>query len=207
MSLEYQEIEKLLLDYKIPFPETRLVNSKKEALKSGKRIGYPLVLKLFSKEGEHKTEKGGVILDIENKKDLIRAWDKLSKLKNDGFLIQKMVLGKELIVGMKRDLQFGPVLLFGLGGIFTEILEDIIIRVAPVNKKDALGMIKEIKGYKIIKGIRGGKESNLNAIADIIVSLSNLVLKEKNIKEVDFNPVIVNEKQALVVDARFLINE
>lgn len=205
MPLEYEKIKRLLLDYKIPFSKTELVQTKKEALKAGKQIGYPVVLKLFSDKGEHKSDKGGVILGINNKKELVCAFNKLSKLKNDGFLVQEFVQGRELIIGMKRDPQFGPVLLFGLGGIFTEVLKDISMRIAPVNKKEALKMMKETKGFELLKGFRKQNSSNVEKIVKIIVSLSNLAMREESIKEIDFNPVITNEKLALVVDARFLI--
>ncbi len=194
--LSFQEIRKILLDYKIPFCKSRLVNSQEEVIKTG--INYPVVLKVFSLKGVHKSKKGGVVVNIKNEKELIKAWNDLSKVEKDGVLIQEMVFGKELIVGMKNDPQFGPVILFGLGGIFVEVLKDVSLRIAPVDKKEALEMIKETKAYGLLSGLK------LDKLIEIIVSLSDLSLKE-GLKEVDFNPVIINEKQVLIVDARFLM--
>jgi len=196
--LNFQEIRKILLDYKIPFCKSKLVDSQEEAVRVGAEIGYPVVLKIFSLKGVHKLKKGGVVTNIKNKEELVKAWNVLSDIEKDGILIQEMVFGKELIIGMKDDPQFGPVILFGLGGIFAEALNDVSLRIAPVNKKEALKMIKEIKASSLLDGLR------LDKLIEIITSLSDLSLKEK-LKEIDFNPVIINEKQVLVVDARFLV--
>ncbi len=205
MFLNFERTKELLLDYKIPFCRSALVSSKKKAIKEAKKIGYPIVLKIYSLRGEHKSDKRGVIVDISDKKELIRAFNKLSKLRNDGFLIQEFISGRELIVGMKKDNQFGPVLVFGLGGIFTEIMNDISLRIAPLTKKEVLEMIKETKVYQILKGARGEDILDIKGLVDLIMSLSEMSLKE-NISEVDFNPVIINKKGVFIVDAR-IFNE
>lgn len=212
-ALSFQKTREILSKYKIPFCETYLVNSKREALMLAKKLGFPVVLKVFSPDILHKTDVGGVKIGIENERDLKRAFDEIlfslkekkPKAKIEGMLIQKQIFGKEVVVGMKRDLAFGPVLMFGLGGIFVEILNDVAFRVAPITKREALKMIREIKSFKILKGFRGEKPVNVEKIAEIIVKVSKLSLKEEKIQEIDLNPIIANEKGAQVVDARVLL--
>jgi len=212
-ALSFQKTREILSKYKIPFCETYLVNSKREALMLAKKLGFPVVLKVFSPDILHKTDVGGVKIGIENERDLKRAFDEIlfslkekkPKAKIEGMLIQKQIFGKEVVVGMKRDLAFGPVLMFGLGGIFVEILNDVAFRVAPITKREALKMIREIKSFKILKGFRGEKPVNIEKIAEIIVKVSKLSLKEEKIQEIDLNPIIANEKGAQVVDARVLL--
>jgi len=222
--LGFRETKKLCLKYKIPLCQTAIVETKKEAADFARKIGYPVVLKISSPDILHKTDVGGIKIGIKSEKELRKAFSEIlnnvkkgkpeapkeSKLPTgqariEGILVQEQVLGKEAVVGMKRDLTFGPVLMFGLGGIFVEVLKDVAFRVVPINKREALKMIKEIKGYEILKGFRGEKPVNIKKIAEIITFLSKLSLAEKNIKEIDLNPIIVNEKRALVVDARFLL--
>ena len=211
--LNFNQVKEILLEYKIPFCKSYLAGSKKEALNFAKRTGHPLVLKISSPDILHKTDVGGVKIGIENERDLKRAFDEIlfslkekkPKAKIEGMLIQKQIFGKEVVVGMKRDLAFGPVLMFGLGGIFVEILNDVAFRVAPISKREALKMIREIKSFKILKGFRGEKPVNVEKIAEIIVKVSKLSLKEEKIQEIDLNPIIANEKGAQVVDARVLL--
>ena len=211
--LSFEEAKKLLEKYNIPFVKTRICQSKKEAIDFAQKIGFPVVLKVFSPDILHKTDVGGVKIGIENERDLKRAFDEIlfslkekkPKAKIEGMLIQKQIFGKEVVVGMKRDLAFGPVLMFGLGGIFVEILNDVAFRVAPITKREALKMIREIKSFKILKGFRGEKPVNIEKIAEIIVKVSKLSLKEEKIQEIDLNPIIANEKGAQVVDARVLL--
>ena len=211
--LSFEEAKKLLEKYNIPFVKTIICQSKKEAIDFAQKIGFPVVLKVFSPDILHKTDVGGVKIGIENERDLKRVFDEIlfslkekkPKAKIEGMLIQKQIFGKEVVVGMKRDLAFGPVLMFGLGGIFVEILNDVAFRVAPITKREALKMIREIKSFKILKGFRGEKPVNIEKIAEIIVKVSKLSLKEEKIQEIDLNPIIVNEKEAQVVDARFLL--
>jgi len=211
--LSFEEAKKLLEKYNIPFVKTRICQSKKEAIDFAQKIGFPVVLKVFSPDILHKTDVGGVKIGIENERDLKRVFDEIlfslkekkPKAKIEGMLIQKQIFGKEVVVGMKRDLAFGPVLMFGLGGIFVEILNDVAFRVAPITKREALKMIREIKSFKILKGFRGEKPVNIEKIAEIIVKVSKLSLKEEKIQEIDLNPIIANEKGAQVVDARVLL--
>lgn len=204
--LDFQISKKLLSKYKISFLETEIFESEEKARQFVKKIGFPVALKVFSRKIFHRTDIGGVKIDLRNEKELKAAFGKLLRIKDaEGVLIQKMGQGEQIVLGMKRDGQFGPVLMFGLGGIFVEILKDVSFRVCPVSRKEAVKMIKEIKGYSILKGSRTGKEVNINALVNMIVGLSKLSLKEKSIKEIDLNPVIVNEKGAWAADFKFFI--
>ncbi|XOB41886.1 MAG: acetate--CoA ligase family protein [Candidatus Nealsonbacteria bacterium] len=211
--LNFQETKKLLLKYKIPVCQTRLTKSKKEALIFAKKIGYPAVLKISSPDILHKSDIDGVKTGVKNEKELKKVWDEiLNRIKKkkpqakvDGILVQKMEEGIEVAAGMKKDLQFGPVLMVGLGGVFIEVLKDVSFRVAPVNEKEGLEMLKTLKSFPILTGARKRKPVNIKSISKIIASLSKLSLKEKNIKEIDLNPIIVNQKGALVVDVKILI--
>ena len=211
--LDFLETKKLLYKYNIPFCKTEFAVSKKEAESFAEKIGYPVILKVFIPNLLHSTEIGGVKVGIENKRELNNGWDEIlssvkrKKPKADikGILVQKELKGVELVVGMKRDKQFGTVLMFGMGGILTEILKDTVLRIAPVSKSDVKKMIGEIKGYEILKGFRGQPPINIDRVAKIIFNLSKLSLKEKQIKEIDLNPIIADEKKALVVDPCFLL--
>ncbi len=206
-ALEYKKIEQLLSKYGIPLCPGRLVFEKKEVLAFSEKAGYPLVLKVLSPQVIHKTDAGLVRTGIRDEKELTEAWEELTakKIKKEGVLIQKQLSGVEMAIGMKRDPQFGPVLMFGLGGIFVELLKDISFRIAPVKKGDAREMIKEIKGRKALLGFRSRKPVHLEKLTGILLSLSELSLQEKEIKEIDLNPVIANEKGAWVADPRFFI--
>jgi acetate---CoA ligase (ADP-forming) subunit beta len=198
----------LLAKYKIPLCRSHLLTS--ERLK-GFRTEYPVVLKTAAPEVVHKSDIGGVIAGIRNHDELMHAAKTIQErvrarhpAAQDIFLLQEQIIGSELIIGMKRDGQFGPVLMFGLGGIFVEVFKDVSFRIAPVSKKDALDMISEIKGSKILAGARGGKAVDQAALSDIIVKISKLSMDHPEIAEIDLNPVIVNDRKALVADARIM---
>jgi len=202
MLIEEKEAEKILKRYKIPICISKICNSKKDVFSC--KIEFPIVLKALSPKIIHKTDSGAVIVGIKNKTELRMAFEKFKKFGEINYLIQKQEEGKEIIIGMKRDAQFGPVILFGLGGVFVEVFKDVSFRIAPLSKKDIYEMINEIKAIKILKGFRGEKSVNLDKVSDILSKLSVLSLKEKHISEIDFNPVIVNETRAVVVDARLI---
>lgn len=200
--LSFQKTRKVLEKYGIPYADSVLASSKKEVLRAGNKLGWPLVLKTASPGVVHRTEKGGVVAGIEDKKALKRAWEKVSKLGKE-VIVQTEVEGVQAVLGMKRDSQFGPVLMFGLGGVMVEVLEDVSFRVAPVSGEEAEKMAREIKGFKVLKGFRGRKGVNLEKLKEVILSLSSLSLEEE-VREVDFNPLFLNEKEAVVVDARLI---
>jgi len=210
-TLDFPETETLLKKYKIPFAKAKLVTSKKEANHFAKNFGYPLVMKIYAPEILHKSDIGGVKVNIRNKNEFNKAWKELSALSKKekglikGFLIYRMLFGKEVVLGMKRDNSFGPVLMVGLGGIFVEILKDVSFGICPISKKEALKMLKRLKIYPILLGRRGEKRINIDALIEIMTNLCSLSLKETYIKSIDLNPLIVNSKEATVVDPKFLV--
>ena len=209
MLLGFKETKKFLEDYKIPFLKTQLVETKGEAKRVVQKIGWPVVLKISSPEVLHRTEKRLLEVNLQNEKELERAFDKILQRakgrKIEGILVQKMARGIEVAYGMKRDASFGPVLMFGLGGVFVEVLKDVRFGIAPLTKKEAKEMIKEIRGYKILKGYRGSPPANLSELSRILVQLSKLSEDHPEIKEIDFNPVFVNKKRVQVADFKFLV--
>lgn len=179
------------------------------------KISFPWAMKVMSEQVVHKTDVGGVELNINSVAEAEAAWERVSKsicakspgAKIDGFIIQPMIKGTELIIGMKRDPNFGPVIMFGLGGIFVEVLKDVSMRLAPVEMSEAVQMISEIKSSPILKGARGQKAVDINALAKILVALSRIALKEKSVLEIDLNPVIVNESGINIVDTRVIVKK
>ena len=205
---------KLAKKYRIPLAKTFLAKNEKQAVLFAKKARYPVCLKISSPDIVHKTESGGVILGIKDEKALREGFQSLlksAKKKNrkariDGILVQQMASGDtEFIIGAKTDPQFGPVIMFGLGGIFVEVIKDVSFRLAPVDRKEVQGMIKETKGYKILQGARGRKPANMKAIEDILLSVSKMVWANKRIKELDLNPVFASEKKAIAVDMRVMV--
>jgi len=205
---------KLAKKYRIPLAKTFLAKNEKQAVLFAKKARYPVCLKISSPDIVHKTESGGVILGIKDEKALREGFQSLlksAKKKNrkariDGILVQQMASGDtEFIIGAKTDPQFGPVIMFGLGGIFVEVIKDVSFRLAPVNRKEVQDMIKETKGYKILQGARGRKPANMKAIEDILLSVSKMVWANKRIKELDLNPVFASEKKAIAVDMRVMV--
>lgn len=207
--LSFEETKRILLKYKLPFCRTEIFNSKEKALIFARQIGFPVVLKIHAQKIFHKSEVGGVRVNIRNEDEFIASWNQIERNiqgKNiEGILIQEMVSGGEVAIGMKRDQQFGPVLMFGLGGIFIEIIKDVSFRIAPISREEAMEMIKETKGFEILNGARGKKKVDLSKIAEMLINLSNLSVKEEKIQSIDFNPVMVTDKQALIADFRIIV--
>lgn len=182
----------LLQEYGITVAEHCVARTYSEARKKVQEIGYPIALKNASPAVLHKTEQGGVVLNIRNDRELGNA---INKMKSDIYLLQKMVpAGVEVIVGSKRDREFGPVILFGLGGIFVEVFRDTVLRVAPVNLTTARQMIDSIRGSALLKGFRGGKRCDTEALAHALVNVSWILLNHNEITNLDINPLIVLEK-------------
>lgn len=204
--LDVLESQKLLKKYKIPVASSvfcRKEGSLKEALKRGRS---PVAIKLVSPEITHKTEVEGVKLGISSLEMAKKAFSQLAKIRGfKGVLVQEMASGTEVIIGGKRDPTFGPVLLFGLGGIFVEVMKDFSLRVCPISASDADEMVREIKGYKILSGFRDAKPVKIPAIKDCLLKTSKLMMHEDNVKELDINPLIVNEREIKAVDARVVI--
>ncbi len=208
------ESKKLLERAGIPVVETRLVRTKRETISVSKEMGFPVVLKIASPDIVHKSDSGGVKLGIANATQASKAYSEImSSIKQrypsaiiHGLAVQKMAPpGIEVIVGMSKDPQFGPVLMFGLGGILVELLKDVSFRIVPVTKRDAAEMIKEIKGYPLLEGYRGQEPANIDALQDIIVRVSQFVERTPEIKELDLNPIFAYKDKAVSVDARIVL--
>lgn len=207
-TLSEYESKKLLASYGIPITREILVTNQKDLESAVRKIGFPLVLKGSTAEVSHKTEKGLVRVDIRTQEEAIRAFqDLLRSLAPDGgILVQEMIEGKrELVAGLTRDPQFGPCVMFGLGGIFTEILEDVAFRVAPLNRSDALAMMEDIRGRRILDSIRGMEPVDREALASILINLGKIGLEHEEVQEIDINPLIVREGIPVAVDALVVI--
>ncbi len=208
------ESKELLKKAGIPVIETKLARSKKEAISISKEMGFPVVLKISSPDVVHKSDSGGVKLGLTNATQVGKAYSGIiSSVKQvspqaqiQGVSVQLMASpGVEVIVGMSKDPQFGPVLMFGLGGVFVEVLKDVSFRIVPVTERDAREMIKEIKGYPILEGYRGQKPASIPALEKLIIKVSQFVEKNPQIKELDLNPVFAYPDKAVAVDARIIL--
>ncbi|MCD6227073.1 acetate--CoA ligase family protein [Candidatus Micrarchaeota archaeon] len=207
--LSILESFKLLRKYKINTVPYAVVDNVDTALKKAKHISYPIVLKAISHKITHKTNYGIVRLDIMDDEDLKDAWRIIRKrlsqhnTKFEGMMLQKQLKGYELIIGGKKDDQFGQMIVFGLGGIYVEVFKDISARICPIEKDDAIEMIREIKAHPIIAGMRGKKPVNEDALVDALMKTSKLLINEQP-KELDLNPLFADEKGYYVVDARVI---
>lgn len=204
-SLSEHQSKEVLKDYGVPVTKEILVHSREEALSAAKEIGYPLVMKACSPTITHKSEKGLIRIDLRGPEEVSRAFQELRRnLSGDGegILVQEMIKGgRELLIGMIRDPQFGPCVMFGLGGIFTEVLRDVCFRVAPLNPMDAHEMMNEIRANRILDAVRGYPPVNRERLAEILVNIGNLGMEVNQIKEIDINPVLFREDQPVAVDA------
>lgn len=213
-SLLETEAKELLKEYGIPVPNFKLIKSENEIIGLAKEINFPIVMKIVSPDIIHKTDAGGVKVGIKDEKEAELAYQEIiSKVKKynkeakiEGVIVYPMVLqGTEIIIGMIKDPHFGPMVMFGLGGIFVEVLKDISFRILPIEERDAEEMIAEIKGYKILKGIRGELPKDIKAIKDLLMKISQLTTENPEINEIDLNPIFVFEKGLQVVDARMIL--
>ena len=209
MLSEY-ESKKVLASYQIQVTKEIEVDTLEELVKATQDIGYPVVLKGCASEIAHKTEKGLIQVDIRNDDEARIAFEKIKAGMNGieaTVLVQEMVKGqRELVIGLTRDAQFGPCVMFGLGGIFTEILKDISFRVAPLEKRDALEMMQEIKGHKILGAVRGMEAADLDQLCEILITVGQIGLDHEEIKEVDINPVILAKGKPVAVDALIVLD-
>ncbi len=184
-----------------------LAKSEAEVVEMGKKIGYPLVLKVVSPEITHKTDVGGVIIGIKNRKALRAAYNEIMEntrgKKVDGILVQKKARkGIELIIGGKKDAQFGHLVVLGLGGIYVEVFRDISARICPIRREDVKVMVMELKSHPILMGMRGKKAIHMKSLEELLLKVCRFMQKE-DITEIDLNPVIFNENGCDVLDVRF----
>jgi acetyl-CoA synthetase (ADP-forming) len=208
------EAKMVCMEYGIPVPRFKVALTYDEAIKFAEGIGYPVVLKIVSPDIIHKFDIGGVTLNLKNSSEVKNAYENIlmnvkrhkPNAKIVGVLVQEMApQSTEVIVGAIKDAQFGPALMFGLGGIFVEVLKDVTFRIAPITESDAREMITEVKAYPVLKGYRGQPPVDLNAIVNILLNTSKLVMDHLEIKELDLNPILVYEKGAKTVDARIIL--
>lgn len=214
--LTESESKKILKQAGIPVVETKLAKTQKEAISLSQKMGFPVALKIASPGVVHKTDSGGVKLSINNVNEVKNAYNEiLKKVKKQypdavvhGVSVQKMARpGTEVIIGTSKDPQFGPVIMFGLGGVFVELLKDVSFRVIPVERKDAQEMINEIKGYPILEGYRGKDPANISVLVEIILKISKLVEENSQIKELELNPIVAYRDKAVAVDARIILEK
>jgi acyl-CoA synthetase (NDP forming) len=196
--------------------ETRLASSQQEAVLLSDQIGFPVVLKIASPDISHKSDAGGVRVGLRNKTEVRKAYreimasarQKYPTANIDGVSVQSLARpGVEIIMGMFKDSQFGPVLMFGLGGILVEVLKDVAFRIVPLTRRDAREMIREIKGYPLLEGYRGQEPANIPLLEDLLLKISSFVEQTPEIKEIDLNPVFAYKDGAVVVDARIVLEE
>ncbi|MEM3874045.1 MAG: acetate--CoA ligase family protein [Candidatus Bathyarchaeia archaeon] len=208
------EAKSVCMEYGIPVTRFRLAKSEAEAVKFAEEMGYPVVLKIVSPDILHKSDVGGVMLNLKTAKEVRKAYKQIignvKKHKKDakilGLLVQEMVPpSTEVIVGAIKDPQFGHALMFGLGGVFVEVLKDVTFRIVPITEEEAHEMISEVKAYPLLKGYRGMPPADINAIVQILLKTSRLVSEHPEIKELDLNPIMVYEKGAKTVDARIIL--
>jgi len=198
----------------IPVVETKLARNQKEAVALSKEMGFPVALKIVSPEVVHKSDSGGVKLGLENAAQVEKAYaaimasvkEKVPGARILGVSVQRMARkGVEVIVGMSKDPQFGPVIMFGLGGVLVELLKDVSFRIVPVAKFDASEMIREIKGFPMLQGFRGAEPADLGALEKLIVKVSEFVEQHPQVKELDLNPVFAYKDGVMAVDARVVV--
>jgi acetate---CoA ligase (ADP-forming) subunit beta len=211
-TLSEYDSKRIIAAYGIPVSRERLVGTLAGAKDAAKRIKYPVVLKGCSADAAHKTEKGLVAVGLDSQKALSEAFATIKKRAGksyDGdYLVQEMVKGqREIMLGMTRDAQFGPSVMFGLGGIFTEILQDVAFRVAPIRKRDAKQMLGEIRGHRILDAVRGMKAVETGILVDAIVALGKIGLDHPEISEIDINPLIIRGDKPVAVDALVVLGE
>lgn len=208
------EAKTICAEYGIPVTRFRLAKSEAEAARYAEEIGYPTVLKIVSPDIIHKSDVGGVKLNLKNADEVRNAHRQIienvekhkATAKIVGVLVQEMAPpSTEVVVGAIKDPQFGPALMFGLGGILVELLKDVTFRVAPIKRQDAQEMITEVKAYPLLKGYRNVPPADMDAIVKILLNTSKLVMDHQEIKELDLNPIIVYEKGAKTVDARIIL--
>jgi acetyltransferase len=210
------EAVNVLRAYNLPTLPGEVVQSEKEAVETAENIGFPVVMKIMSEDIVHKYDTGGVVIDIKSREEAGSAYRNILRdvgkaapeAKIQGIYVRKMVkTGEEVIIGLKRDPSFGPVIMFGLGGLFVELFKDVSFKVAPVDEKTAAGMIEAIKSYPLLSGFRGKGESDLESLRAVIQRVSQMAVECPQIKELDINPLIVLEKGngCFVADAKIML--
>ncbi len=210
------ESKELLKRSGVSVVDTKLATSKEEAIALSKQFGFPVVIKIVSPDITHKSDVGGVKLGLKTAKQAGEAYDDILKaIKRkqpqatvEGVSVQKMARpGVEVIIGMFQDAQFGPVLMFGLGGILVEILKDVSFRIVPLTRRDARETIREIKGYPLLEGFRGQEAVDISKLEEMLLKVSNFAEQHPEVKELDLNPIFAYSDGAIAVDARVILKD
>jgi len=200
----------------IAIPESHVAHNLDEAVNYSEEIGYPVVMKIVSKDIVHKSDAGGVALDLENRDEVVDAYQAIIQsckaynhnAKIKGVDVSEMAMpGTELIIGARRDKVFGPIVMFGLGGIYVEVMKDISFRAFPLNRNEVINMIKEIRSYPLLLGVRGEKKKDINGIVDTIIKLGTIIQKCKTISDIEINPLVAYEqgKGVKALDVRIIL--
>ncbi|MEA3471523.1 MAG: acetate--CoA ligase family protein [Thermodesulfobacteriota bacterium] len=209
-TLSEHESKLFLAEHGIPVTREVVVSTEENAVLAAENIGYPVVLKGSGEALSHKTEMNLIAIDMRSESEVREAFKRLtsnSEIAVEEVLVQQMVKGdRELVIGLTRDDQFGPCVMFGLGGIFTEILEDISFRVAPLRRVDAMEMMDDIRGKKILDAVRGKASVNREVLADILLSLGQIGLDYEKIREIDINPLKILDGKPIAVDALVVLD-
>lgn len=206
------ESKEILEQWGIPIVPCEVATSRQEALGLAHSIGFPVVLKTLSPDIIHKTEAGGVKLNLNTDEDVRSGFDEIIKSSKRNFpsakilgvTVQKMVSGIEVVIGVTKDPQFGHVLMFGMGGVWVELLKDTTFRLIPIDAADADEMIRDVKGFPLLKGYRGSR-ADVEGLTRMLVRVSDLIMTYPDIDEMDLNPVITSPSGSVVADARFIL--
>jgi len=208
-TLSEYESKQILAEYGIPVTREILISDREQLIPAAREIGYPVVLKGCAPEISHKTEQDVIRVDLRSDDELTRAYQEIvshMETPTKSVLVQEMVRGKrELMAGLTRDVQFGPCVMFGLGGIFTEILKDVSFRLAPIETVDAMDMMNEMRGRKILEGVRGMEPVDLDQMARILVGVGRIGVEVPQIKEIDINPLVIRRGSPVAVDALVIL--
>ena len=210
------ESKELLKAAGISIVDTRLAKSKEEAISISRKFGFPVVLKIASPDILHKSDAGGVRLGLKTASEVGKAYSQIlqavkqkhPEARIHGAAVQRMARpGVEVIIGMSKDAQFGPVLMFGLGGILVEVLKDVSFRIVPLSRRDAAEMLREIQGYPLLEGYRGGEAVDISCLEELLIKVSNFAEKNPEVMELDLNPIFAYSDGAVAVDARVILEE
>ncbi len=215
-TLTEVEAKRLLAQSGIPVVEAQLASSRDDAIDLASKLGSPVALKIVSPQISHKSDVGGVKLDLTGAEEVGDAYDTIVAAARqaepdatiDGVSVQPMAKpGIEVIMGMTMDAQFGPVLMFGLGGILVEVLKDVAFRIVPITARDAHQMVREIQGFPVLSGYRGQEAADLAALEELLLKLSQFIEAHPDVAELDLNPVFAYPQGAVAVDARVVLTE
>lgn len=208
-NLSEFESKQVLSAYGIPVTREETAKTLEEAVTVANSIGYPVVLKASGENFQHKTELDLIRLDLKDESQVRLAYSKLlaeSAMPITEVLVQQMFRGnRELMAGLKRDSQFGPCVVFGLGGVLAEILDDVTIRVAPITTFDAMDMMENIRGKKILKSFRGKPPVDRNVLADLLIALGRIGMENDAVAEIDINPIKLSQGRPVAVDALIVL--